>query len=122
VEADRQVRRVAHIDGVRRRRRRPTEVPIEDRPHLRSRELGPATVVQGGEIDARIQAALSELSPAQRTVFVLRHYEGHTLAEIAPIMGCTIGSVKVHLFRALKKMRAALDDLREEQLGRESDD
>lgn len=70
-----------------------------------------ARQAQAQEIESRVQAALSVLSPAQRTVFVLRHYEGMALAEIAPVLGCTVGSVKVHLFRALKKMQSELRDL-----------
>lgn len=66
---------------------------------------------QAREIEVRVQQALGVLSPAQRTVFVLRHYEGLALADIAPVLGCTVGSVKVHLFRALKKMQAELGDL-----------
>ena len=70
-----------------------------------------ARQAQAQEIESRVQAALSVLSPAQRTVFVLRHYEGLALADIAPVLGCTVGSVKVHLFRALKKMQVELADL-----------
>jgi len=68
---------------------------------------------RGHEIGERVQRALSVLSPSQKTVFVLRHYEGMALAEIAPVLGCTVGSVKVHLFRALQKMRKELADLRD---------
>lgn len=67
--------------------------------------------VRALEIDARVQRALGVLSPAQRTVFVLRHYEGLQLSEIAESMQCTVGSVKVHLFRALKKLQVELKDL-----------
>ncbi|MCC6489580.1 MAG: sigma-70 family RNA polymerase sigma factor [Candidatus Hydrogenedentes bacterium] len=67
--------------------------------------------VRALEIDARVQRALGVLSPAQRTVFVLRHYEGLQLSEIAETMHCTVGSVKVHLFRALKKLQVELRDL-----------
>ncbi|MBI5094898.1 MAG: sigma-70 family RNA polymerase sigma factor [Candidatus Hydrogenedentes bacterium] len=73
---------------------------------------GTEAAVRSGEIDTRVRAALSVLSPAQKTVFVLRHYQGLALAEIAEAMGCTAGSVKVHLFRALRKLREALGDLR----------
>lgn len=69
--------------------------------------------VRGLEIEERVQRALEVLSPSQRKVFVLRHYEGLALADIAPVLGCTVGSVKVHLFRALKKLRIELGDLRE---------
>ncbi len=66
--------------------------------------------VGGIEIEERIQGALLTLSPSQRTVFVLRHYEGMKLREIAPVLGCSVGSVKVHLFRALRKLREELKD------------
>ena len=69
--------------------------------------------VRSHEIGERVYRALSVLSPSQKTVFVLRHYEGMALAEIAPVLGCTVGSVKVHLFRALKKMKKELADFRD---------
>jgi len=68
------------------------------------------------EIAERVHGALHVLSPAQKTVFTLRHYEGMQLAEIAEIMGCTVGSVKVHLFRSLKKLQKELQDLRRDWL------
>lgn len=68
-------------------------------------------IAGGVEIEERIQGALKKLSPSQRTVFVLRHYEGMKLAEIAPVLGCSVGSVKVHLFRALRKLREELKDI-----------
>jgi len=67
--------------------------------------------VRASEIDARVHGALKVLSPAQRSVFVMRHYEGLPLADIAEVMGCTVGSVKVHLFRALRKLQVELKDL-----------
>jgi RNA polymerase sigma-70 factor (ECF subfamily) len=67
--------------------------------------------VRSNEIEERVQKALGVLSPAQRSVFVMRHYEGMQLADIAVALGCTTGSVKVHLFRALKKMQEELKDL-----------
>ena len=67
--------------------------------------------VRANEIDRRVQKALVVLSPSQRAVFALRHYEGLALADIAESLGCTVGSVKVHLFRALKKLQKELEDL-----------
>lgn len=69
--------------------------------------------VRAQEIDERIREALVVLSESQRIVFVLRHFEGLQLTEIAAEMGCTVGSVKVHLFRALKKLQKELGDLYE---------
>ena len=104
------------IDHIRRRKRRKQErldetfltesegVPVE--PSVVDTE----DAVYANEIDARIRASLVVLSPMQRTVFVLRHFEGFSLAEIADELKCTVGSVKVHLFRAMKKLRGELQD------------
>lgn len=109
------------IDHIRKRKRRPQEsldeafIPETEGAAIEPSQQSTATAVRAGEIDERVQASLSVLSESQRTVFVLRHYEGLALAEIAEQMECTVGSVKVHLFRALKKLRTELKDLYEEQ-------
>ncbi len=104
------------IDHLRRRKRRRQErlddafrnesegAPVE--PTVVDTE----TAVQALEIEERIRRSLVVLSPMQRTVFVLRHFEGFSLAEIAEELKCTVGSVKVHLFRAMKKLREELRD------------
>lgn len=63
------------------------------------------------EIDRRIAAALEKLSPQQRVVFTLRHFEDRRLGEIADILGLEVGTVKAHMARALAKMRGLLQDL-----------
>ncbi len=63
------------------------------------------------EISARVEEALRSLSPRQRMVFTLRHYEGHKLVEIAKSLQCSEGTVKKYLFEATAKMREALKDL-----------
>lgn len=105
------------IDTIRWRKRRRTE-PLESvdaEGQLRHMEHaapgGTGRDVRAQEIAARVQDALGVLSPAQRAVFVMRHYEGLQLAEIAVAMGCSVGSVKVHLFRALRKLQQELRDL-----------
>ncbi|MBI4560122.1 MAG: sigma-70 family RNA polymerase sigma factor [Candidatus Hydrogenedentes bacterium] len=105
------------IDMLRKQRRRQVE-PLEDRTGrepLITQSLMSDTARQAGaqEIAVRVESALTALSPMQRTVFVLRHYEGLQLADIAKALGCTVGSVKVHLFRALKKLQQELADLHE---------
>jgi RNA polymerase sigma factor (sigma-70 family) len=47
----------------------------------------------------------------QRKVFVARHFEESSLAEIAEDLNCSVGCVKVHLFRAVQKMRTHLKPL-----------
>lgn len=105
------------IDHLRRRERRrhePLEEALRSQRDGSSAEAAPMTTevaVRAREIERRVQRALVRLSPSQSTVFILRHYEGLALAEIAEELGCTVGSVKVHLFRALKKLRRELADL-----------
>ena len=107
------------IDHLRRKKRHRHERLDESfRPESGANVAEPMTDdtsvrVRGGEIADRVNEALDVLSPSQRTVFVLRHYEGLPLADIAPVLGCTVGSVKVHLFRALKKLQKELGDLRD---------
>lgn len=63
------------------------------------------------QIGGRLTAALSRLSVRQRAVFTLRHYEDQSLAEIATTLNLNIGTVKIHLFRAIERLREELHDL-----------
>ena len=66
---------------------------------------------QFNELEAYIREGLVLLSPMQRKVFVARHFEEFSLAEIAEDLNCSVGCVKVHLFRAVQKMRTHLKAL-----------
>jgi RNA polymerase sigma-70 factor (ECF subfamily) len=61
------------------------------------------------ELSGRIDAALSELTPRERTVFELRHYEGLRLKAIGEIIGTSEDAAKNGLFRATQKMRSSLE-------------
>ena len=104
------------IDHLRRRKRRHHERLDEAfRNDSEGAPVEPTVVdtedaVYANEIDSRLRQSLVVLSPMQRTVFVLRHFEGFSLAEIAEDSNCSVGSVKVHLFRAMKKLRKELED------------
>jgi len=67
--------------------------------------------VFAGQIKVRLGRALDKLSPRQRAVFTLRHYENRSLDEIAELLGLDIGTVKMHLFRTIRKLRLELYDL-----------
>jgi RNA polymerase sigma-70 factor (ECF subfamily) len=56
----------------------------------------------------RIMDALQRLTPQQRLIFLLKHREGLTYNEIAEVIGCSTGTVKKSLFRALVKLRDGL--------------
>lgn len=63
------------------------------------------------EISDRISDALNLLSPQQKLIFILRHYEGYKIREIAGFIKCTEGTVKKQLFNAVRRLRADLKDL-----------
>lgn len=63
------------------------------------------------QILLRLEQALSKLSARQRVVFTLRHFDGMPLDEIADVLKLDTGTVKVHLFRAIVKLRSELNDL-----------
>ncbi len=63
------------------------------------------------EIGARLAEALEQLSPKQRAVFMLKHYEDRRLDEIAEILGLEVGTVKAHMARAVARLRVLLRDL-----------
>jgi RNA polymerase sigma-70 factor (ECF subfamily) len=64
-----------------------------------------------GQIGERLNIALERLSPRQRAVFTLRHFEDLSLEEIGDMLGLDVGTVKAHMFRALAKLRTDLRDL-----------
>jgi RNA polymerase sigma-70 factor (ECF subfamily) len=64
------------------------------------------------DIRRRIADALVDLSPRHRSVFVMKHYEEKSIAEIGLATGLDEGTIKSHLFRAARKLRERLEDLR----------
>jgi RNA polymerase sigma-70 factor (ECF subfamily) len=63
------------------------------------------------EISTRVEHALKALSPRQRMVFSLKHYDGYKLKEIAGMMNCSEGTVKKYLFEAIARLRKQLKDI-----------
>lgn len=62
-----------------------------------------------------LMTAMQALSALERTVFVLKHHEQWSLAEIAEQLSCSVDSVKQGLFRGVRKLRTALADWRGEE-------
>jgi len=57
---------------------------------------------------ARVLDALGDLTPQQRLIFLLKHQEGMTYEEISDAIGCSAGTTKKALFRAVLKLRERL--------------
>ena len=56
------------------------------------------------ELHSRLDAALEEISPKYRIVLLLCAMEGHTLEEVAAILGVPLGTVKSRLFAGRKQL------------------
>jgi len=62
------------------------------------------------QLHQRIENALGDLTPRERMVFELRHYQGLRLRNIGEMLGTTEEAAKNCLFRATQKMRVVLGD------------
>jgi RNA polymerase sigma-70 factor (ECF subfamily) len=99
-----------------RRRRARWIVPVpESEPGRRSWiEAVPATgsspeeTLLRHERRTQIAAAVGKLPERQRTIFLLCHYEGCSSKEVGTITGLNESTVRVHLFRAVRKLRSLL--------------
>jgi RNA polymerase sigma-70 factor, ECF subfamily len=68
----------------------------------------PEQALLGRERRQQIATALAKLPERQRSVFVLSHVEGRTSREVSALTGLNESTVRVHLFRAIRKLRALL--------------
>jgi RNA polymerase sigma-70 factor, ECF subfamily len=73
-------------------------------------DIDPQRQCMSAELSSRIKETLKELSPRERLVFEMRHYQGMRLRSIGEALGTTEEAAKNCLFRATQKMRAALGD------------
>ena len=74
-------------------------------------EAGPERRTLDAEIRRRTEAALADLSASERAAFILRHYEGRSIAEISSTLGKRDNATKQSIFRAVRKLRVALAPL-----------
>ena len=105
------------IDQLRKERRRSKSAPLADLESLEpvaSSSPGPERLARSAEIGDAVRGVLEELSPRERTAFVLRHYQGCSIAEIGEILDLRTNACKSTIFRAVQKLRAALRPLVEE--------
>lgn len=73
-------------------------------------DLSPLAKLMESDALNVLQTALTDLPLRQRQAFLLRIWEGMSVAQTASSMRCSEGSVKTHLFRALSQLRRALED------------
>ncbi len=104
------------IDALRKRKSKP-KISLGDFNHIsiKNNVEGGSTRIQNPELSAdasimqrRIQNALYEVTPRERAVFMMRHYNDLEIKEIAEVLNVSSGTVKSMLFRALNKLRKEL--------------
>jgi len=76
-----------------------------------SAAANPERMTWNRQLGQRIEDALEELTPRERMVFELRHYQGLRLRNIGEILGTSEEAAKNCFFRATQKMRTELGDL-----------
>jgi RNA polymerase sigma-70 factor, ECF subfamily len=105
------------LDLVRARKRRsehlaPAEDSAEDpMQNLPAHDPTPERSALSGELRERVEEAMKELSETERAAFVLRHYEGMRIEEVSRILECQPGAAKHSVFRAVQKLRRALEPI-----------
>jgi RNA polymerase sigma-70 factor (ECF subfamily) len=101
------------IDFMRARPHRESAETHETLERLSGQSSGPTMddIVYAGEIGERVQEALEGLSPQERAAFLMRHYHGCSIEEICRALDLKSNAAKHSIFRAVKKMRVALQPL-----------
>jgi RNA polymerase sigma-70 factor (ECF subfamily) len=106
------------LDRIKARRRRerwiarPTVdadgVERDPAEHLPSLSPSPEAQLLHNERRRRLKEAMVQLPERQRLVFVLSHFEGRTSREVSAVTGLNESTVRVHLFRAIRRLRSLL--------------
>jgi RNA polymerase sigma-70 factor (ECF subfamily) len=112
------------LDHLRRRTSRPEDqAPVPEGAESGTRDFfdrqpalgaaaNPERRLLGQELGQHIQEAMKRLSPRERMVFEMKHYQGMRLRAIGDLLGTSEETVKNSLFRATRKLRASLDGIR----------
>jgi RNA polymerase sigma-70 factor (ECF subfamily) len=82
--------------------------------------LSPERKLLAQEALHQVKRAVERLSPQQRAVFVLRFFEDYSLEEIRGVTGLRVGTIKSHLFRAVRHIRRSMEGRHERKTVRKS--
>jgi RNA polymerase sigma-70 factor, ECF subfamily len=102
-------------DVLRARQRRQDEAPWPDGPSGAESAMdfpagapGPDRLMLSGEIRRRVEVAMSRMSAQEKAAFVLRHFEGMSMAEIGDALELEVSAAKQSVLRAVRKVRQVL--------------
>ncbi len=79
------------------------------------RAPSPERLAQSGQLAVQMRRALSQLTPAERTAFVMRHWGGSGIKEIADALNSSTSAAKNAVFRSVQKLRKALEPFVEQR-------
>ncbi|GMV23703.1 MAG: DNA-directed RNA polymerase sigma-70 factor [Acidimicrobiia bacterium] len=98
------------VDFLRARPRRESATEDQALERMAPSAPGPSMddLVFAGQIGERMQEALGGLSEKERAAFLMRHYHGCSIEEIGSTLGMKTNATKHSIFRAVKKMRVAM--------------
>ena len=71
--------------------------------------MSPERLMASVEMGDRVKVAMGRLSALERAAFVLRHFEGRSIADIGQLLGIRDNAAKHCVFRAVRKIRMALE-------------
>jgi RNA polymerase sigma-70 factor (ECF subfamily) len=77
--------------------------------NVKSHEPAQDRLYYSSQLKQKLDAALSLLSDQERTAFMLRHFEGQSIEEIGGVLGLGVSATKNSIFRAVRKVREALE-------------
>lgn len=105
------------LDLIRARKTRKEQASGMEDPENKSSWLdrvaaadpSPERSTQSSQLAGLLESALGQLSEMERVAFVLRHYEGAEIEEIARTLGVRANAAKHSVFRAVQKLRRALE-------------
>ena len=104
------------LDHLRARRRRPDlndPQPLSDVVDtVASSSPDPERLAASADCRRQVSEAMNTMSPLERVTFSLRHFEGCSINEIAQTLGIGNNAAKQHIFRAVRKIRLALETQR----------
>jgi RNA polymerase sigma-70 factor (ECF subfamily) len=78
-------------------------------PHEDRVDPSPERLMLSSEVQEQVTRAMSGLTHMERAAFVLRHFEGQSIEEISRALGLKTNAAKHSIFRAVRKMRLALE-------------
>lgn len=101
------------LDHLRARRRRPDmhdPQALSDVTGAAASSLpDPERLAASADWRRKVAAVMETMSPLERVAFTLRHFEGCSISEIAQTVGIGHSAAKQHIFRAVRKLRLALE-------------